>query len=161
MVKVVSVGRAKKTHKIENFGFKVCSLVPRGDLHMRPRGNPGLDLEAARDQTSRQPTRTSRQAAMIGNELYHTLGSKGEGACGAISSFASWGVVQLVSYHRGLPRGPWGLPWALIAGCLELLCAGRLEVPGNKLWDQNFQFRCFFGPSDQNELHHNPLLSKI
>ena len=28
--------------------------------------------------------------------------------------------------YRGLPRG-------LIAGCLEVSCAGRLEVPGNKL----------------------------
>ena len=40
VVKLVSVGRAKKTPKIENFGLLVCSLEPRGDLHMRPRGNP-------------------------------------------------------------------------------------------------------------------------
>ena len=33
---------------------------------------------------------------MIGNELYHTPGSKGGRACGAISSFASWS-------HRRLP----------------------------------------------------------
>ena len=77
---------------------------------------------------------------MIGNELYHTPGSKEGGACGAISSFASWGVVELVSnqYHCSLPQGPCGLPRGLIAVCLEVLCAGRLEVQGNKLWDQSF-----------------------
>ena len=32
------------------------------------------------------------------------------------------------------------LPGALIAGCVELLYTGRLEVPRNKLWDQNVQF---------------------
>ena len=83
---LVSVGRAKITPKSENFGFKVCSLGPRGDLHMRPRG---VD-------------------------------------CGAISSFASLGDAYLVSYHCGLPQG-------LIPGCLEVSCAGRLEVSGNKL----------------------------
>ena len=40
MVKLVSVGRAKKAPKIEIFGLKVYSLGPRGDPHMRPRGNP-------------------------------------------------------------------------------------------------------------------------
>ena len=47
---------------------------------------------------------------------------------------------------RGLPRRPWRLPRALIAGCLEVSCAGRLEVRGNKLWDQNFQFYVVFWP---------------
>ena len=36
--------------------------------------------------------------------------------------------------------GSGGLPRDLIAGCPEVSCAGRLEVQGNKLWDQNFQF---------------------
>ena len=58
VVKLVLVGRAKKTPKIENFSVKACSLAPRGP----------------------------------------------------------------------------------IAGCLEVSCAGHLEVPGNKLWDRNFQF---------------------
>ena len=34
---------------------------------------------------------------------------------------------------RGLPQGPCGLPRGLIMGCLEVSCAGRLEVSGNKL----------------------------
>ena len=51
-----------------------------------------------------------------------------------------WSVqVALRSYLR-LPRCPCGLPWGPIAGCLEVSCAGRLEVPGNKLWDKNCQF---------------------
>ena len=32
--------KGQKTPKIENFGLKVCSLGPRGDPHIRPRGNP-------------------------------------------------------------------------------------------------------------------------
>ena len=88
MEKLVLVGRAIKTPKIENFRLKVCSLGPRGDPHKSHLGNPQRDLEATRtdleathDETSRQPARTSRQpawtlrqAAMIGNELYHTQG---------------------------------------------------------------------------------------
>ena len=35
---LVSVGRAKKTPKIENFGLKFFSLGPPGDLHMRSHG---------------------------------------------------------------------------------------------------------------------------
>ena len=31
--------KGQKPSKIENFGLKVCSLGPRGDPHMRPRGN--------------------------------------------------------------------------------------------------------------------------
>ena len=62
-----------------------------------------------------RPARTSRRAAMIWNELYHTPGSKGGGACVAISSFSSSGVVYLVSYHCGLPRGPCGLPLAIFS----------------------------------------------
>ena len=34
-----------------------------------------------------------------------------------------------------------------------------LETPGEKFWDQ--KFRWFLGPSDQNEIYHSPLLSKI
>ena len=36
-------------------------------------------------------------------------------------------------------------------------------VPGDKIWDQNFKFRWFLGPSDQNPKSaiHTPLLSKI
>ena len=62
-----------------------------------------------------------------GKELYHTPGSKGGRACGAIFSFTSWGVVLLRSYHCGLPPGPCGLPpgpcglpQGLIACCLEV-----------------------------------------
>ena len=52
---------AKKTHKIENFGPKVCSLRPRDDPHMRPRGNPRWDLEATRNDRGflALPTETS------------------------------------------------------------------------------------------------------
>ena len=99
--------KGQKTPKIKNFGLKVCSLGSRGDPQMRPRGNPHgprgnprsdlkatrTDLEAGHDRTSRQRAQTLRQAAMTGNELCHSPGSKGGGACGAISSFASWGVV--------------------------------------------------------------------
>ena len=88
---------------------------------------------------------------MIGNKLCHTPGRKGGGACGAISSFASWGVVQLVSYHRGLPRGPWGLPRGLIAGCLEVQSrvASRSHVQvasryqGTNFETKIFNFMCF------------------
>ena len=72
--------KGQKTPKIENCGLKVCSLGPRGDLRMRPQGNP-------------HGPRGRQQCAMIENELYHTPGSNGRGACGAISCFASWGVV--------------------------------------------------------------------
>ena len=58
-----------------------------------PRGNPHTDLEATRFETSRQPARTSRQAAMTGKELYHTPGSKGGYRSTSSSSFASLGVV--------------------------------------------------------------------
>ena len=50
-----------KPPKIETFGLKVCSLKPRGDPYMRPRGHPSCtdlgatrtDLEAGHDMTSR------------------------------------------------------------------------------------------------------------
>ena len=95
----------------------------------------------------------------------HRAQGNSHGARGAstyiLLRVASSSVRVASSSYRGLPRGPRGLPPALNAGCLELLCAGRLEIPGNKLWNQNFQFRCFFGPFDRNELYHTPLLSKI
>ena len=110
--------KGQKTPKIDNFGLKVCSLGPRGDLYMRPRGNPRCDLEATltdleatRDWTARQPARTSRQAAMIGNKLYHTPRSKGGGACG---------------YPPLLPEVCYSL-FPIIAACLEV-CPGCLEV---------------------------------
>ena len=43
---------------------------------------------------------------------------------------------EVCSYCRlPLPWAPCALPRALMAGCLELLCAGPLEIAGNKLWD--------------------------
>ena len=103
-MRLVSVGGPKKRLKIEE--KKLCqSLFPwtsRRPTHEtsrqpamrpqesphRPRGNPQsdleatpTDLEASRDETSGQPARISRQAAMIRNEPYHTPGSKGGGAC--------------------------------------------------------------------------------
>ena len=53
----------------------------------------------------------------------------------------------------GLPRGLCRLPQGPIAACLEFH-AGCLEV-------RVFNFRCFFGPSDRNELYDTSLLSKI
>ena len=69
-----------------------------------------------------------------------------------------------------LPRG------LVCAGCLEVR-AGCLQVSsrvasrshvrvtsrsqGKNFETKIFIFRCFFGPSDQNELYHTPLLSKI
>ena len=38
--------KGQKTPKIEHLRLKFCSLGPRGDQHMRPRGNPRWDLEA-------------------------------------------------------------------------------------------------------------------
>ena len=53
-----------------------------------------------------------------------------------------WNLIFWILMGCGKARFSFGggLPRALIAGCLELLCAGRLKIPGNKLWDQNFQF---------------------
>ena len=100
------------------------------------------DLEANRDETSRQPARTSRQPAMIliGNELYHTPGSKEEepveryppllpGVC--YSSFPI--IAACLEVRAGCLE--------VRIGCLEVSSriasrskgAGRLEVPGNKL----------------------------
>ena len=45
-----------------------------------------MDLGAGHNRTSRQPTQTLRQAAIIGNELYHTPGSKVGRACGMWSA---------------------------------------------------------------------------
>ena len=76
MEKLVLVGRAKKTPKIENFGtsrrpaletLRQPAMRLRGNLH-GPRGTPQSDLKATRDETSGQPAQTSRQPAMIGNE---------------------------------------------------------------------------------------------
>ena len=46
----------------------------------------------------------------------------------------------------GLPRGLCRLPQGPIAACLEV---------------RVFNFRCFLGPSDRNELYDTSLLSKI
>ena len=67
-MKFVLVGRAKKHPKLKILASK---FVP-WDLEATH-----TDLKATRDETSKQPTRASRQAAMIGNKLYHTPGSKG------------------------------------------------------------------------------------
>ena len=78
--KARSVERAKTPHHLK-LKILVSKFVP-WDLE----ATRTLDRKATCDetlrQTSRQPPRTSRQAAMIGNELYYTPGSKGEGACG-------------------------------------------------------------------------------
>ena len=86
------------------------------------------------------------------------------------SSFASWVLEYLISYHCGLPQ------LKVRAGCLEVP-AGSLEVSlpvasrsyvqvASRSQGTNFEtkilnFGCFFGPSDRNELYHTPLLSKI
>ena len=153
MVKLVLVGRAKKPAKIENFGLKVCSLGPRGNPHMRPRGNlygprgnPQSDLEATR--TDLEDTRNDRKQAMPhprkerGRSLWSDIliCFLGCGTARFLSSRVALRSVGVASRSdRGLPQGP-------IPGCLEVSCAGRLEVPGNKLWNQNFQFYVFFWP---------------
>merc|ERR1712117_409812 len=63
--------------------------------------------------------------------------------------------------HGAAPRNP-------MAPRLETP-APRLETPwrraskplGTKFETKIFKFRWFLGPSDQNELYHTPLLSKI
>ena len=80
--------KGQKPSQIENFGLKVCSLGPESGPYIRARGNPQWDLvanrtdleashtwdlkathtwdlKATRDETSKQPTRTLRQPAMI------------------------------------------------------------------------------------------------
>ena len=64
-------------------------------------------------------------------------------------------------FDRRLPRSPWRLPQGLIAGCLEVSCAGRLEVPVNKLWDQNFQFQVFFWPFRPKRASSRPITIQI
>ena len=57
----------KETHKIDNFGLKVCPLGPRGELHMRPQwdlkaGEARWDLEVSRTDLEASRNRTSRGA---------------------------------------------------------------------------------------------------
>ena len=91
--------------------------------------------------------------AMIGNELYHTTGIKGGGTCGAISSFASWGVIA-----RFLPLQP-ASKSVRVASRSDVRVASRSQ--GTNFENKISNFRCFFGHSDRNELYHTPLLSKI
>ena len=125
LVELVSVGRAKKPPKIENFGLKVCSLGSQGDPHKRARGNPQWELKATCTELRVTRDRSSGQPAIGYVELLMPLE--------LLLRVASSSVWVASSSHRGLPR-------ALIVGCLKLLCAGRLEIPGNKIWDKNFQF---------------------
>ena len=78
-----------------------------------------------KNETSRQPARTSRQPAMIARFLSLRP--------------ASWSVRVPSKSHV----------WV----------ASRSQ--GTNVETKIFSFGCFFGPSDQNELHHTPLLSKI
>ena len=45
MVKLVSVGRARKPPKIDNFGLKVRPLGSQGAAHLRPRRASPWELE--------------------------------------------------------------------------------------------------------------------
>ena len=160
MVKLLSVGRAKKTLKIENFGLEVCSLGPRGDPHMRPRGNPRSDLKATR--TDREVGCNDRKRAIphprkqrrislhkllllcfLGYSSFPIIASCLD-VCAGCLEVLSWVALRSVQValrsvqvasrsDHGSPRGPCGLLQGLIEGCLEVSCAGCLEVPRNKL----------------------------
>ena len=138
------VGRAKKTPKIEHFGLKVCSLGPRGDPHMRPRGNPHgpqgnlrLDLEATcndRKQAIPHP-RKQRRRSLWSDILLCFLG------CG-IARFlslrrtsksvrvASRSMQVASRSHRGLPRG---LMFGSPRGPSEQTCRPKFLVLGGFL----------------------------
>ena len=131
--------KGQKTPKIETFGLKVCSLGPRGDPHMRPRGNQH-GPQATRDQASRQPA-----IGPQGNP--HGPQSRPQLEETSYTTPQETKEEELVERYPPLLPGVWYSSFPIIAacfevraGCLEVSCAGRLEVPGNKVWDQNFQF---------------------
>ena len=77
---------------------------------------------------------------------------------------------SLKSFISGAaPRNPLALPLETPAPPLETpwRCASKPQVRraskplGTNFETKIFKFRWFLGPSDQNELYHTPLLSKI
>ena len=77
---------------------------------------------------------------------------------------------SLKSFISGAaPRNPLALPLETPAPPLETpwRCASKPQVHraskplGTNFETKIFKFRWFLGPSDQNELYHTPLLSKI
>ena len=89
---VMGCGKARFIRNGKKNTKKMKNLVPKF-VPLDLEATRTWDLEATHTDLKATCDWTSRQPAMIGNKLYHTPGSKGGGACGAISSYASWGVV--------------------------------------------------------------------
>ena len=110
--------RWQKTPKIENYGHKICSLGPRG-----------VTVQS-RDMWSHMNTIPFSGARRIWSISWRVMPRCHNGF---------WDSALFLSL-RLASRSHVAAPWAPIAACLEVSYAARLEVPGNKLWDQNFQF---------------------
>ena len=94
-------------------------MNPRSDLKATR-----TDLKTGRDRTSRQPAQTSRQAPMIGNELYYTPRKQRRIllhkllllcflGCGKARFLSFWPASRSVQVASGSDRG---LPQGLMCG---------------------------------------------
>ena len=164
-------------------------MRPQGNPH-EPRGNLRSDLEATRtdleatctdlvadrNDRKRAISHPRRQRRISLHKLLPLCFLWCGIACFLSLRPASRSVrVASRSYH-GLSQGPCGLPRGPIVGCLEVR-AGCLEVSsrvasrshvrvasrsqGTNFETKIFNSRWFFGPSDRNNLHHTPILSKM
>ena len=80
------------------------------------------------------------------------------------------GAATLIEHLSALsfpavPWGPFGAPWGPISCFFRLASKSQVHFAskslGSNLETKSFKFRWFLGPSDQNELYHTPLISKI
>ena len=145
MVKLLSVGGAKKTSKIENFGLKVCLVCIV------------LSCGIARFLSLRPASKSVR----VGLRSCRSLP---RGSCGLPQGPIA-GCLKVragcLEVRAGCleVRSRVALRFVWVASRSHVWVASRSQ--GTNFETKIFNFRWVFGPSDRNELYFSPLLSKI